>query len=381
MDINNEIVSFLFSVGKVNLPGLGLLKLDKSSSVISPAKTKISGPRYSVNFIEKEFDEDNHSKFIEYLSGKYSKDRKYFEEKVRKTSAVILNNLLNFGSAEIKNLGTISIKNGNKIFEMMPFLKEVLHKSYPDLPIVYINRKNNVDFIDKNENKNKNKNKNISGLYTQKRDRNNKGGWLFPLIMLTLMSLVLVFLIYCLFYFVDSGKSKKMKTQPEISVVKDTVKDIGSATEDKIFEKYASSDSSASEVEKNSSKKDEQNNEMTTSSTDKNKVIDNKNTAVNSNKFKDLDKINLTELLNFGPELINQYDKSCIIIVGSFVKKSNASRMLQKMYNDGFTPYVERYGEYHRTGVIFDCNERPLYDFLQELRDTIDKESWILKYK
>ncbi len=361
MDINNEIVSFLFSVGKVNLPGLGLLKLDKSSSIISPSKTKISGPKYSVKFIEKEFDEEIHHKFVEYLANKYSKNKEYFDKKVKKTSAVILNNILNFGTTEIKNLGTISIKEEKKTFEMMPFLREVLDKSYPELPMVYINRKNDISFVDK-----RNK-QNTMGLYTKER-KSNKKGWVFPFVMLTLISLVFVFLLYCLFYIIDSEQPTTTTTQTTIAAVKDSsaAKDSNSVLqEDKIFEQFAENNSTTSNTKK----------------TTPNKKADKKPKIANSDEFKDLDKINLTELLNFGPELISQYDKSCIIIVGSFVKKSNASKMLQKMYNDGFTPYVERYGEYHRTGVIFDCNERPLYNFLQELRDTIDKGSWILKYK
>ncbi len=377
MDINNEIISFLFSVGKVNLPGLGLLRLDKSSSIINPAKTKISGPKYSVSFTEKEFDEKSHHKFVEYLSNKYSKDREYFEEKIKKTSAVILNNILNFGSTEIKNLGTISIKNEKKVFEMMPFLQEILDKSYPNLPMVYINRKNDIDFIDERDKKN------ITGLYTQKRKRNSKG-WIFPLIMLTLISLLFVFLLYCLFYVIDLEKSEKTKdiAQTEIAVIKDTTttKDTSLTAEDKIFDQYAENDS-VSDIEKISSKSDKNKEETQISNRNKTKKINKKTTRGNNNELKNLDKINLTELLNFGPELINQYDKSCIIIVGSFVKRSNASKMLQKMYDYGFAPYVERYGEFHRTGVIFDCNDRPLYDFLQNLRDTIDKDSWILKYR
>ncbi len=356
MDISNEIVSFLFSVGKVNLPGLGLLKLEKSSSVISPAKTKISGPKYSVKFIEKEFDEKIHHKFVEYLSNKYSKEKAYFEERIKKTSAIILNNVLNFGSTEIKNLGKIAIKDEKKTFEMMPFLQEVLDKSYPDLPMVYINRKNDIDFVDKKDNKN------ITGLYTAKKRKRNSKGWILPLIILTLISMVLVLLLYALFYVIDSGESKKTPStkQTAIAIVKDTTttKDSTLASEDKIFEQYAENDSSVSDTKNTPLKGNNDKGKKSKPKTKpkKNKKIKKKSTVANSDEYKDLDKINLTELLNFGPELINQYDKSCIIIVGSFIKKSNASKMLQKMYNDGFTPYVERYGEYHRTGVIFENN-------------------------
>ncbi len=396
MEINNEIISFLFAVGKVNIPGLGLLEINKSSSFINPTKTKLFSPKYSAKFHENKFDEEIHSRFVEYLANKYTKSKSFCNDKIQKHSVQLLNNIVNFGSAELENLGTISVEGKNKVFELTPFLKEVLDKSYSDLPLVYVSRKNKIESEDK-----KNQH-NIIATYEQPQEKRERKGWLIPLLVLTLISVLFVYLLYCLFDVIDSDKSDNKliyTTQNNVVIQNDSfrkkvdIENTEKNLEKDIFKQNAAKENRNDNDVKEEIKKDSQAIENNQKIKVKNQEsIDDKSRKDNSNvldvsngygsRQKDkLDKVNLSDLLNFGPELLSQYDKSCIIIVGSFVKKSNASKMLNKMYNAGFSPYAERYGKFHRTGVIFDCNERPLYQFLQDLRKTIDKDSWILKYK
>jgi len=111
----------------------------------------------------------------------------------------------------------------------------------------------------------------------------------------------------------------------------------------------------------------------------------NKNTyssdSDNKKDLSNLDKISLEELIELGSDLKSNFNKSCIIIVGSFKRKSNSIQMKNRLLKDNFIPYIEKYGKFYRTGVVFDCERKPLYKFLEELRNSIDKGSWVLKYK
>ncbi len=73
-------------------------------------------------------------------------------------------------------------------------------------------------------------------------------------------------------------------------------------------------------------------------------------------------------------------NKNCIIIIGSFLKKSNANRLAQRVNRNGYNAYQASHNEYHRVGVRFDCFKQDLKEVLQELKQKYSPDSWILKY-
>ncbi len=85
------------------------------------------------------------------------------------------------------------------------------------------------------------------------------------------------------------------------------------------------------------------------------------------------------------PENVTELDKivrnkTCVIIIGSFVKKSNADRLAKRVRADGYRLYRAPYKEYTRIGIRFDCMARNLQDVLSELKARYDPQAWILKY-
>jgi len=72
--------------------------------------------------------------------------------------------------------------------------------------------------------------------------------------------------------------------------------------------------------------------------------------------------------------------KTCVIIVGSFIKKNNAIRMEQKVVHDGYTSFTEEYGKFNRVGIQFDCMQRNLEEVLAKLKQKYHPDSWILKH-
>ena len=72
----------------------------------------------------------------------------------------------------------------------------------------------------------------------------------------------------------------------------------------------------------------------------------------------------------------NIIDEGCVIVVGSFKKSKNALRMRNRIIERGYQPFDEYHNGYNRVGIIFDCLDQDLVDFLQEIRRNIEPKSW-----
>jgi nucleoid DNA-binding protein len=68
-------------------------------------------------------------------------------------------------------------------------------------------------------------------------------------------------------------------------------------------------------------------------------------------------------------------DEGCVIVVGSFKKSKNALRMRNKIISRGFQPFDEYHNGFNRIGIIFDCLDKDLVDFIQEVRRDIDPKA------
>lgn len=68
----------------------------------------------------------------------------------------------------------------------------------------------------------------------------------------------------------------------------------------------------------------------------------------------------------------------CIIIVGSFKSKKNANRMIKKLYEMGYNTHCEKFGNFTRVGVTFDCPQDKLVDSIVSIRRRIEPKSWFL---
>jgi len=359
MDITNDIISFIFTEKQLSLPGLGMLHLSKSSAYRSPARTKIYSPKFNIELQDSEYDKATNEKFYQYVANKHKKSVRKVEDEVNKFSIDILNDLANFNSAQIENLGSFKRVNDKIQFEFSPLFNDLLKESYPDFPLLSVEREQkSTEDISTHDVVTP-----ISTISSKKTGANGKPGWIFPLIVLTLLSLGFVCLMYCL-----SGVFPDKKVERNSNIENPAV--ITSDSQGKKTEKPNKVLDTASQI--TDSNMTSQNHSENTSSTD---------SDINKKDIGNLDKISLEELIELGSDLKSNFNKSCIIIVGSFKRKSNSIRMKNRLLKDNFIPYVEKYGKFYRTGVVFDCDKKPLYKFLEELRNSIDKGSWVLKYK
>jgi len=379
MDYTNDIISFLFAEGKIELPGLGTLTLSKTSAHRNPTKNRITGPKYRFELFDSDKTSVNNSKFSEYISNKYNKDRKKVDSEINKYSINILNDLANFNKATIENLGYFSRKNNKINFSVSPLFMELLNESYPNFPLLLVNRKH--------EEKIKDEKIKIAPLPLSKTDtkrkRKRKNPWLTPFLVLTAISLIFVCFVYCV-----SGLFKSDVVENKNISQNDTIENsiINNQKTDS-SNKSTFEDKGISNLDTNENEKSKNNQtyevDSSTMLDENNKIENTDNIELDNNneRINNLEKIDLEKLIALGPQLKNGYNKSCIIIVGSFHRKSNADKMIKHLDKSGYKPYSEKYGKFYRTGVIFDCNKQSLFDFLQQFRQSINKGSWILKYK
>lgn len=73
------------------------------------------------------------------------------------------------------------------------------------------------------------------------------------------------------------------------------------------------------------------------------------------------------------PEIIQQ---GCVIVVGAFKKTKNALRMRERIIAKGYQPYDEFHNGLNRVGLIFNCLDEDLIDFLQLIRRDIEPKAW-----
>lgn len=71
-------------------------------------------------------------------------------------------------------------------------------------------------------------------------------------------------------------------------------------------------------------------------------------------------------------------DDGCVIIVGTFRRSRNVIRMKDKLMRAGLSPYTESHQGMTRVGVLFPCEDHDLEEYIHTLRKSFDKSAWYL---
>lgn len=71
-------------------------------------------------------------------------------------------------------------------------------------------------------------------------------------------------------------------------------------------------------------------------------------------------------------------DEGCVIIVGTFKKSRNVVRMKDRILRAGLDPYTEVHQGLNRVGVLFKCEDHDLEEYITTLRKAFGKEAWFL---
>lgn len=72
--------------------------------------------------------------------------------------------------------------------------------------------------------------------------------------------------------------------------------------------------------------------------------------------------------------------KQCIVVIGLFREKSNIDRLVQRIYGEGFEPYLEKNGAITRVGVQFPyTSEEDIAGLLRKVQSKLEPKAFVWK--
>jgi len=338
IEIPKLILDHLLQYGNTSILGLGTLFYDHHSAYLSDDKLQIFPPSNTLVFKDSS---ENSDQFISYVANRLDIKPKKAIEKVDKYSQHIINNLLNYGEAEISSVGQFTKVNGDDI----KFLQNhgEVNSCYFGLPPVNLKP---IQFLKDGDMFNTpmavstasmpnravgattvrtKATSSTSPSYNYNDD--DEGSWIKP--MLLIFGLVLICAI--LYKGCEAYKSNQAYLPPVSQV--DSTEVNGQKGDEIGGNDNGNADSSADGT-----------NEV---------IID----TANTNK-----------------------PTECVIILGAYESARNAMKMSTKISQLGYTPYEEYFDtmDVTRVGFKFDCSEKDLNDFMHEVRKEIAEDAWYL---
>lgn len=396
----SEIVSkYLFTYGKVSIPGIGTFSISDSSSGFKLKDHVLTPPTRMIDFSEEVTDEEG---LIKYLKTNHDLSRKAAEQDISEYSKNFLNDLLNYGVANIPGIGRLSkYASGEIVFDPA---KAYLVKSNYMLPEIKLSPIDNTAIA---------KELDIS-----------------PAKVATAVPVVLA--------------SAALLNKPKVSEIKQKlIEGI-----DKVS--TTSSGSPVAQIEKSKEFKKESKpitppiskerikDETISSSPIRRtpppivyeeepsffsvwkwplliglillglsifgikmckKYISAENIAVSNPLIDKDDEIafmdsedsttsedDVTDFLEGKPKL-EKYreflskeiiDEGCIVILGTFNKSRNVIKLKDRIIRAGYSPYTESMQGMTRVGVLFQCEEYDLEDHIRTLRRSFSRDAWYL---
>jgi len=394
----SDIVSkYLFSYGNVSIPGIGTFSITDSSSGFKLENDILTPPTKMVDFSEDVLDEEG---LVKYLKSNHGHSRKEAEKAISDYSKRFLNDLLNYGMANIPGIGRLSkYASGEIVFDPA---KEYLITSNYMLPQIKLTPIDNTGVV---------------------KDIAPKQRPVTPLAAaIPTAATTAAFLGST-----TQDKPKPVETKPAPPV---------KVEEPKVVTPQATKPVVVAKQEIKPSAK-------TTPITKKapvlsapikqtpppvvyeeersflsewkwplligilllgglvfgikmcNKIVSGEGISI-SNPLADSDNTNTTAD-NEGEESLDDYlkdkpklqkyakyltkeivDEGCVIIVGTFKKSRNVIRMKDKLMRAGLDPYTESFQGMTRVGVLFPCEEHDLVGYIDTIRKSFDRGAWYL---
>jgi nucleoid DNA-binding protein len=359
MDLNKDIIAYLFSESRISFPGFGTLILVREGAKINPAKNKLVGEKYKTVFLYDEYYNNNIKSFVNFIKNKYKLDGKAAENAFRKYSLDLLNSFSSSDSAEISGLGTFRKQNGNFSFQLFSIINELASNAFPDYPLL---------LMEKPMHENAPEITSTPDLFVQ--EPVIKNHWKSKSFYITLFSLIFIGAILCFIFCILNLKNKESRGET-ISLNQDTseiVNNLDSSVQTEVDDLSVfmdSADSEASNIVENIE-------DEISKQEPKTKVSKPANSYVS--KDFDMNIRNSRKLKSF-------YSNTCIIISGSFKSKANAKKLFKKIIKNGFEPYAESHNEMYRVGSIANMDAIKPEDHLIRMQNSIEQNSWILQPK
>lgn len=349
LEILKGIAGYLLTNESVSIPGVGSFKLQTVNDDFVKSGDQLHPPRKSLSYDEKATDD---VRFISYIQEEFDVSEQVVRSLLAEFSASVSTALASKNSFEFPGLGKMIKKDSNRRFEALDVnfhseylyypsisLKEIPQKLAQKEPVSeQIEKVGKVSAIHKVNAPETEEKSEVASIKVSKMEENNyqyndpynydedKG--LFSEIGLPLFWLLLLALLT---FFIFRYGCKVLDKGAEVATeVVDSAKDGA------------------------------------------NDVVDTVTDVVSGNGSKNVEYTGkYSDVLT--PEII---DQGCVIVVGSFKKSRNALRMREKIIAKGYQPYDEYHNGFNRVGLIFECLDKDLIDFIQEVRRDIEPKAW-----
>jgi hypothetical protein len=317
--LNKYFYLMLMEKGEVPIPGIGIFSLNRSTAYFNHETGKMSPPSATIEF-DHEYGGDG-DELLNYIS-LYEDSPEIYKDAIKSFSNYTLNRLINFGEVEVEKIGTLRRENGQNVkFSPDETTLKVLNPGLAEvLPVLHksyaASQKpiGNVDFTEPNPFES------ISNSH-----QTGKKPWLpFWLII----SAILFLLILWKFDSCNRGPQQAKDRQGSLKEAIVNDEPSGKFLQAEIIDEVENFDSEQSP----------------------------KSTVDESGSVPD----------------------SCIIVTGSFKNSKYADMMKKQLEDQGYTAYTEKYGDFTRVGVSFECQEKDFEDSIRNIRNKFAKDAWYL---
>lgn len=328
IEIPKLILDHLLQYGDTSILGLGTLYFSYQSAYLSDDKSKLFPPSNTLHFSDTIEETDG---FVAYVANRLNIDVSKALKEIDEYAQDIINNLLNYGQADIPNVGQFT-KGDEEDIEFTQCHGEVNSDFFGLMPV----KLKPIQFFKGGEMAGAPKAVSTASMPIRtsaaseiasttkatpsyKYDDDDDSNWLRP--MLWILGLVLLCAI--LYKGCESYKSNQSKLIAVTPV--DT-------------------------------------------------------TVVNNGQSgSGIDTINAKDIKIDKP-VKKDKPTECVIILGAFGSATNAMKMSTKVSQLGYTPYEEYFDtmDLTRVGFKFDCSEKDLEEFMHEIRKDITEDAWYL---
>ncbi len=362
----------------VYIPGLGIFALKQHSASYNDERTSLNAPWLSLIFSEEE---GNEQSLIRRIATVEELSISKATKKLSKYTDNIFNKLINLNKVEIEGVGTL-IRESDKYIRFNEKVAQ-LTDEYNGLKAISLNPIKRISM----QNEGQPESKQYTPIFADDANTSKpRRPWWIPIIGGILLALAYILSV------------KSCDKTPEENIILGDHTEVSDSMDISNVEISTALDDSETEVDvilKN--EETDTGKAKTTITTSIGTVVDLKNitsttkeisstekdriTAKGNAKVKDVEQIDYAKISNTEDSVIKSvnYDgKTCIIVVGSFVKPKNALRMMNKVEDMGYKVYSAAYGRYTRVGLQFQCKESELSKYISEARSKLEKSAWYL---
>ncbi len=343
LDIPYYIRQVLRESREVHLDSIGSFVVRQQSAKINVSKSAINPPTLELDF---EANGNYDTKLEQYIADYDGITMGVAKKEILKYSELAFNKLLNFGTFEIEGLGVLTKNKFTdvvKFIPAIPFFTEE-YEGLGTLPITPISRvklepENVAHAIDS------------SNLPSE--DKSLLPWWI-PILAGCIVGLFYIMSIKGCF-------DRKPDTSNNGILESKIVLDSTVNKQDKVLDSVFSEVDHIIEPTKT---------ETEPVNTTKTKKIDDSQVIV---KDKPTKKGEFDEYLAIIPQ-----SGKCKIVVGSFKKPTNITRMISRLERKGYKSYTHQHNGLTRVGLIFNCTNTDLKSYIQKVRKEIIRTAWYL---